>query len=217
MRGWLTHNLGLKALALILAMALWYFVAGQSSVEVGFFVPLSFSGIPEDMVMTTAPAGEVAVRVRGPKLVINNLTASKISADLDLSGAAEGLNKYRVEVDNIAVPTGVMVTSVKPSSVRFRLEKIMRKAVGVKAKFTGRPEKGFKVTVVSVSPRTVEAAGLKKNILPLRRLFTETISLKGLKESKTVKVNINYGKLELRGIDPEAVKVSIVIEAITKR
>ncbi len=217
MRGWLTHNLSLKALALLLAMALWYFVAGQSSMEVGFFVPLSFSGIPEDMVMTTAPVGEVAVRVRGPKLVINNLTSSKISADLDLSGAGEGLNKYRIEVDNIEVPTGVTVTSVKPGSVRFRLEKIMRKPVGVKAKFIGRPEKGFKVAGVHITPRTVEAAGLKKNILPLRRFFTETISLKGLKESKTVRVGINQEKLELRGLDPETVKVSIIIEEITKR
>ncbi len=215
MRGWFTHNIGLKVLSLLLASALWFFVAGQSSMEVGFFVPLGFSGIPEDMVMTMAPTGEISVRVRGPKLVINDLTSSKISANLDLSGAAEGLNKLRIEVDNIDVPTGVTVTSVKPGSVRFRLEKIMRKAVGVKAKLSGTPAPGYKVVQVTISPRTVEAAGLKKNILPLRRLFTETISLNGLTESKVFKSRVSHGKLEVRSISPETVKVTVIVEAIT--
>ncbi|MFQ5479663.1 MAG: YbbR-like domain-containing protein [Thermodesulfobacteriota bacterium] len=217
MRGWFTHNLGLKALSLLLAGALWYFVAGQSAMEVGFFVPLGFSGIPPDMVMTTAPTGEISVRVRGPKLVINNLTPSKISANLDLSGAVEGLNRHRIELGNIDVPTGVTVTSVKPGSVRFRLESIMRKPVGVKAKLSGVPEKGYKVVHVSVSPRTVEAAGLKKNILLLRRLFTETISLNGLKESKVIKARINLEKLDVRSISPETVKVTVIIEKISKK
>ncbi|MFQ5353419.1 MAG: YbbR-like domain-containing protein [Thermodesulfobacteriota bacterium] len=217
MRGWLTHNLGLKALSLLLAAGLWFFVAGQSSMEVGFFVPLGFSGIPGDMVMTTAPAGEVEVRIRGPKLVINNVTASKISANLDLSGASEGLNKYRVEAENIDVPTGVTVTSVKPGSVRFRLERIMRKTVIVKAMVSGKPAKGYKVEEISVIPKTVEAAGLKKDVLPLRRLFAEPVSLNGLKETTVQKVNITYGEHDLRSVNPETVKVMVIIKEVTKK
>ncbi len=217
MKGWVTHNLGLKVLSLILATGLWFFVAGQSSVEVGFFVPLGFSGIPEDMVMTTAPTGEIAVRVRGPKLVINNLTPSKITAGLDLSGASEGLNKYRVEADNIAAPTGVTVTGVKPSSVRFRLEKIMRKAVAVKARLRGTPPRGYKVTDVSINPKTIEAAGLKKNILPLRRFFTRPIDIRGLKESKVFKAPINLERKELRSVRPDTVKVSVTIKKIIRK
>ncbi len=217
MRGWFTHNLGLKLLALFLATGLWFFVAGQSSVEVGFFVPLGFSGIPEDMVMTTAPTGEIAVRVRGPKLVINNLTPSKITAGLDLSGAKEGLNKYRVEVDNIAVPTGVTVTGVKPSSVRFRLERIIRKAVPVKARLRGTPPRGYKVTDVSISPKTVEAAGLKKNILPIRHFYTEPLDIRGLKELKVFKASINLEKKELRSVTPDTVKVAVTIKKVLRR
>jgi len=217
MRGWLTHNLGLKAIALILATGLWFFVAGQSSVEVGFFVPLGFSGIPEDMVMTTAPTGEIAVRVRGPKLVINNLTPSKITVGLDLSEAREGLNKYRIDVANVAAPTGITVTGVKPGSVRFRLEKIMRKAVPVRARLRGQPPKGYKVTDVLINPKTVEAAGLKKNILPLRRFFTTPIEIKGLKESKVFKVGVDIEKQKLRSITPDSVKVAVTIKkAVSK-
>ncbi len=217
MRGWFTHNIGLKLLSLFLAAGLWFFVAGQSSVEVGFFVPLGFSGIPEDMVMTTAPTGEIAVRVRGPKLVINNLTPSKITVGLDLSGAKEGLNKYRIELDNIAVPTGVTVTGVKPRYVQFRLERLMRKAVPVKVRFKGMPAKGFKVGEVSINPKTVEAAGLKKHILPIRRFYTEPIDITGLKESQSFKARINLGQREIRSVTPETVKVFVAIEKVEKK
>jgi len=217
MKGWLTHNLGLKAISLILATGLWFFVAGQSSVEVGFFVPLGFTGIPPDMVMTTAPTGEIAVRVRGPKLVINNLTPSKITAGLDLSGAREGLNKYRVDVDNIAVPTGIVVTGVKPSSIRFRLEKIMRKTMIVKARLRGNPAKGYRVTDVLINPKTVEAAGLKKHILPLRRFFTRPLDINGLRESKVFKVKVDLEKKELRSVTPDTVKVAVTIKKMSKK
>ncbi len=217
MKGWFTHNLALKALSLFLAMGLWFFVAGQSSVEVGFFVPLGFYGIPEDMVMTTAPTGEIAVRVRGPKLVINNLTPSKVTAGLDLSRASEGLNKYRVESANISAPTGVTVTSVKPSYVRFRLERIMRKAVSVKARLRGVLPKGYYVKDVSVNPKTVEAAGLKKHVLPLRHFFTTPIDISGFRESKVIKVHLNLDKKELRSITPDSVKVSVTIQEKVKK
>ncbi len=217
MRGWLTHNLGLKLLSLFLATGLWFFVAGQSSVEVGFFVPLGFSGIPEDMVMTTAPTGEIAVRVRGPKLVINNLTPSKITVGLDLSSAKEGLNKYRIELDNIAVPTGVTVTGVKPRYVQFRLERLMRKAVAVRPRLKGRPAKGFRVGEVTVSPKIVEAAGLKKHILPIRRFNTEFIDITGLSESQTFKVKVDLGQRDVRSVSPEVVKVFVTIEKVTKK
>jgi len=216
MKGWLVNNLGLKILSLFLATGLWFFVAGQSSVEVGFFVPLGFSDIPEDMVLTTAPTGEIAVRVRGPKLVINNLTSSKITAGLDLSGADEGLNKYHIGADNIAVPTGITVTGVKPSSVRFRLEKILRKTLIVKARLRGVSPKGFHVTEVVITPKTVNAAGFKRQIRPLRRFFTLPIDISGLRESKVFKVRVNLDKKELRSVTPEIVKVAVTVQKITK-
>jgi len=217
MKGWFTHNLGLKIISLILATGLWFFVAGQSTVEVGFFVPLGFSNIPEDMVMTSAPTGEIAVRVRGPKLVINNLTPSKITVGLDLSGAGEGLNKYRVEADNIAVPTGVAVTGVKPNSVRFRLAKIIRRIVIVKARLRGAPPKGYKVAEVSITPQSVEAAGLKKNILKIRHFVTKPIDVRGLMESKVFKVNLDFGRKELRSVTPDTIKVTVTIKKTVKK
>ena len=138
-------NLKLKLLAVIFSLALWFFVAGQSRTEVGFIVPISYKGIPKDLIMTGAPPDEVEVRVTGPKLFINNLSPSQISAELDMSGAKEGINTLRIQPTDIITPMGVDVQRLRPSSVDFRLERITRVELPVRALVSGRPAPGYRV------------------------------------------------------------------------
>ena len=46
------HNWELKLLALGLAIACWFFVAGESKVLVGFSVPLEIRDVPRGMTVT---------------------------------------------------------------------------------------------------------------------------------------------------------------------
>jgi len=84
------RNLGLKALALGLAILLWWFVAGESNVHVGFAVPLEIRNIPADMAITNKVDRQVDVRLAGPPTLINGLQQNEISAVIDLSGMKEG-------------------------------------------------------------------------------------------------------------------------------
>ena len=47
-----TQNLGLKIVALVLAVAAWWFVAGESKVLVSFTIPLEIRNVPKDMTIT---------------------------------------------------------------------------------------------------------------------------------------------------------------------
>ena len=47
------QNLGLKVVALALAVAAWWFVAGESKVLVSFTLPLEIRSLPRGLTMTT--------------------------------------------------------------------------------------------------------------------------------------------------------------------
>jgi hypothetical protein len=82
----LRRNLWLKAIALGLAVALWWFVAGESKVQVGFIVPLEIRNIPSGITITNKVDRQVEVRLAGPPSLLGSLKPSDINAAIDLTG-----------------------------------------------------------------------------------------------------------------------------------
>ena len=121
------RNLGLKALALGLSILLWWFVAGERNVQVGFAVPLEIRNIPSDMAITNKVDSQVDVRLAGPPTLINGLQQKEISAVIDLSNAKKGKEIIPLTERSIEVPAGFRVERVYPSSVEIVLEKLERK------------------------------------------------------------------------------------------
>lgn len=204
-------NLRLKLLALVFSMALWFFVAGQSRTEVGFIVPISYKGIPKDLVMAGIPPDEVEVRVTGPKLFINNLSPAQISAELDLSAAKEGVNTLRIQPTDIITPMGVDVQRLRPSSIDFRLERINRVELPVRPRLSGSPAPGYRVADVLVYPKTIVATGTRKEIRELKGLQTMPVDVSGLDSSASLTAQVDTSGLEFRSLSADKVEVKIVI------
>ncbi len=211
MRELFASNLKLKLLAVIFSLALWFFVAGQSRTEVGFIVPISYKGIPRDLIMTGMPPDEVEVRVTGPKLFINNLSPAQISAELDLSRAHEGVNTFRIQPSDIITPMGVDVQRLRPSSIDFRLEKITKVELTVRARLSGAPAPGYRVVDVLVYPKTVIATGTRKETRELKEVHTRPIDVSGLDSSASLTAQVDASGLDLRDLSAEKVEVKIVV------
>ncbi|MBE9531873.1 MAG: YbbR-like domain-containing protein, partial [Proteobacteria bacterium] len=96
MQRYILNNLRLKLLALFFAIALWFFVGGQRDSQVGFLMEVDLAGAPQDMVMVGEAPGQVEVRLSGPQGFINNLSPSQVQLMLDVSGAKEGKNTFRI-------------------------------------------------------------------------------------------------------------------------
>lgn len=212
LRNFFLTNIRIKLLALVFAVALWFFVAGQSDTEIGFLVPLGFKSIPKDMVMTSSPPEDVEVRVMGPSFIINNLSSSQISVDKDLSGAKEGLNTYTITPRDIATPTGVEVVRVRPSSIEVRMDILMEANLPVKARIDGRPAAGFRVADVSVDPKSVKVSGTKKDLKGTTAVYTMPVEISGLSQTRVLGAQLDVSELDLRSISATAVNVKVKIE-----
>jgi YbbR domain-containing protein len=184
-------NLGLKGLALGLAVILWWFVAGESNVHVGFAVPLEIRNIPSGMAITNKVDRQVDVRLAGPSTLINTLQQNEISAAVDLSVAKAGRETIPLSERSVKVPAGVRVERVYPAYVEVVLEKLERKTVPVLPQIKAPPRVRDRIAKTEVDPPSLEVEALPDEFSRLKTLTTEEIAPETTEGVFTARARVN--------------------------
>ena len=177
LRYFLTHNWYLKLISLGLAAMLWALVATETSSEVGMEVPLEYRNIPAQLEISGDTTNKVQVRLRGSSNVIRDISAKDVSTTIDMSKMRPGDRIVPLSPQNVQAPFGAEVIRVNPSSVRFDLEKTMRKSVPVIPTVQGQPSDGFEVGKVTVEPNKVDVEGPESRVNTLESIATVPIRL----------------------------------------
>ena len=211
-KGIFYKNLTLKFLALVFSVALWFLVVGEKKVEVGLMISLGLMCIPEEMVVIDHSVEEIEVRVSGPKGIIDNISPAELSAAVDLSGAAEGSNTYRLSPGNIKTPNGIDVIRIRPFSVDVKLERLERKSVSIEVKFIGKPAKGFEVKNVVVLPSEGTVIGRKKDLKRVGFIRTAPIDISGILADNSFEALLDISGKPVKGVEPESVNVMVTVE-----
>lgn len=194
-------NLGLKVLALGLSFVLWWFVAGESNVHVGFAVPLEIRNIPSGMAITNKVDRQVDVRLAGPSTLINALQQKEISVGVDLAGAKAGKEIFPLTERSVKVPAGFRVERVYPSSVEIVLEKLERRTVPVTPRVGGSSRVRSRIAKTEVDPSSLEVEALPEEFSRLKTLTTEEVvpeEPEGVFKAK-VRVNLPEGHAKIVG------------------
>jgi YbbR domain-containing protein len=205
----LRKNLGLKALALVLSVILWWIVGGERNVLVGFAVPLEIRNIPADMALTNKVDRQVDVRIAGPSTLISGFEQKEISVVIDLSGAKPGKEVIPLTDRSVKVPAGFRVDRVYPSSVEVVLEKLVRKTVPVTPRIGGSSEILDRVTKTEVDPPSLEVEALPEELSRLKTLTTEEIKPEKAEGVFTAKVRVKLPEGHARIVGNPAVLVTI--------
>ena len=168
-------NLGLKVLALCLAVACWLFVAGESKGLVGFSVPLEIRDVPKGMTVANKVGRQVEVRLAGPSSILSGVKHTDVAAAIDLSTARAGRQSIPLDDRIVKVPPGVTVQRIFPSSVEVVLEKTERRVVPVIARVGGAQAIRQKVTKVEVDPPAVEIEAPLEEFSRMSAVYTEEV------------------------------------------
>jgi hypothetical protein len=131
------ENLGLKVVALVLAVAAWWFVAGESKVLVSFTLPLEIRSLPRGLTMTNKPERQVEVRLSGASSLLSGMRPSEISVGVDLSSARAGRQFFNLDDRAVRVPPGIKVQRIFPSSIEVVLDRTERRTVPVSVRIGG--------------------------------------------------------------------------------
>lgn len=175
LRGFASRNLGLKVVALVLAVAAWWFVAGESKVLVSFTIPLEIRNVPKEMTITNKAERQVEVRLSGPSSLLSGMRPSEISASVDLAAAQAGRQHFTLDDRSVKVPPGIKVQKIFPASIEVVLDRTERRMVAVSARIGGGAAVRKRVAKVEIDPPSVEIEALPEEFARMPVIYTEEV------------------------------------------
>lgn len=207
------RDLGLKLLALALAVVFWIQVAGQPVVERGIDVPLGFENVPEGLYVGSDMPDTVRVRVRGAANIVSGLQPGDVVAAIDLAGERPGRRRlFDMFAGRVRVPFGVEVTQVFPATITVSLESAgAPRAVTVVPAVEGRPADGFAVGRISTTPATVQVTGPESRLAALTEALTEPVTIEGASGRVRATVTVGVADPMLRLRTPVSAQVTVEI------
>lgn len=117
----LVDNLGLKGLALLLAVLLWLFVAAGQEGEIGTLVPVRIVNLAPHLMLVSRPPERVDVRIVGPRLFLMKVHLEQLVIPLDLKNVGEGTVLFAGLEKALKLPDGARVTRVFPSAIELKI------------------------------------------------------------------------------------------------
>jgi YbbR-like protein len=174
------RNLGLKILALAIALAVWFALSGQRRERISersYRIPLSLVNVPPQTMVASPLPGGVEVRVRGPFTALRQLQPERLEAVIDLINGRPGERVHRFAPEDINVPPEVEVLAISPGEVRVVLDRIGERLLPIVPALTGDLAPGAQVVDVAVDPRIARVVGPATSLEKMTGVSTELISL----------------------------------------
>jgi YbbR domain-containing protein len=209
------RNLGLKVMALLIAVGLWFVVAGEHVVERSMRVPLEFRNIPGGMEIVGEPPASVDVRLRGASGLLSKLQPGEVVVSLDLHAARKGMRLFHIQTDEVERPYGISVAQVQPPTLSLDLQPTSSRSVPVVPALEGDPAPGYVVGVVRSTPARVVIIGPEDYVKQVGEATTEPVNIEGARAAVTDTVNIGVARTTVRLREPQAARV--VVEIVPHR
>jgi len=206
------ENWLLKFISLAFAVVLWFFVMGESRMEVNHIVPLEYQNLPDGLMIANDIPSSVAIRISGPRAMQMNLNPGDIRLAVDLKGLSAGVTSFRRLEESLNLPSGLKITRISPSYVDVKLERVRERQVPVRVILTGEPAPGFIVKSFKATPAKVTVSGAESELKLVSEVVTEGIDLTHVQESFSQTVAISYVGNYTDLKDTKTVEVQVVLQ-----
>lgn len=204
------NDIGLKILAVALALSLWFFVTYRGQSEVVIDAHIEFKNVPKGMELLRQNISKVNINVSGHERLLKALGPMDRRVVVDMSNAKRGEAVYYLDKDDVIIPRTIKVLRIEPTSVKVTLDESTSKIVPVRAYIIGSPENGYKVKSIDVKPSSIEIEGAKTEVARVALLRTEPIDITGIDSDVVQNVRINTNGRNIRTkVSEVTVKIAI--------
>jgi YbbR domain-containing protein len=216
-----TDHLGVKLLALLLAIVVYAHVYTDQEQEAILRVPLRITGLPADLVLTEDPPPEVELAARGSGKQVLKLRVQHPVLIVNLNEARPGQVQRMLSPVDVALPVGsqVVVTEIRaPRLVELMVDTLITREVSVRVVPEGRPPEGY---VLGEDPRPdpprVTVRGPSHVVRDLDHVAAGPLLLTDLVEGfQTLELAVHHEN-ERVTVDPPVVSVEAILEPLATR
>jgi uncharacterized protein (TIGR00159 family) len=190
LKQWFFSDLLAKTAVLLIVMVFWALITSRQGAITTVSAPVRLHGMPQDLMLMRSSPEEVEVQVKSFSSLTPTPAKLDIAADVDLSEVREGQATVRIRNSDFRLPSGMVVDSVSPSSIRIVTEKKVRKTVPVRVVVRGRMPRGLGGYLLVASPASFEVEGPASQISRLESVATEEVDAGKLLKGKEYQKNL---------------------------
>jgi YbbR domain-containing protein len=207
-----THNFGLKALALCAACGLWFSIASEPQLATIVSVPVDYKNFPKDLVISSSIVDSVEVEARGPASRLREMQESHTAAVIDLASVRAPGERTFTLTGSVQAPRGVTLGRVIPEQLRFRFEHQVTGKVPVDVVYSGQLPPGLTIAGVTVEPSELVVTGPESRVRDARKARTDPFDLSRVTKDTEQDLATYIGDPELRTASAPRVKVRVRVE-----
>jgi len=183
-------NLLPKVSLLLAVCVFWGLVTTRQGQITTVTAPVRLHGIPDGLILLRTTPEDVTVQIKAMSSLAPPPSKLDLTAEIDASRITEGATAIRVNHADITAPSGMIITSVSPSTVRVSAETKLRKRVPIKTILKGRLPPGLASLRVTCDPEFVDIEGPASQISQIVSIATEDIDATQLKKGKEYLKNL---------------------------
>jgi YbbR domain-containing protein len=211
--GFLTQNLGWKAVSLVAAALLWVVVSNEPELATFQTVPVEYKQFPDDLEIGSTIVESVLLEMRGPSGRLRDLRDAKLAVVLDFSGDRRaGEQTFTVRDRDITLPPGIHLVRAIPAQIRFRLERRVARQVPVEVRFSNSPPPGYTLAECHVQPETLTIEGPESRVSSIRSVTTDPIDIASVVGASRFQVHTFTAEPQVRIQTSSLVAVQIVVK-----
>jgi YbbR domain-containing protein len=208
-----THNLGLKALSIVAAFALWFNIASEPELATIVSVPVDYKNFPKDLVISSEIVESVSVEARGPASRLREMQETRVTAVLDFATVrAPGERTFTLTGAELRPPRGVTLVRAIPEQLRFRFEHQVSGKLHVDVAFSGVLPRGVAIEKYTVDPPELVVTGPESHVVETRKAQTDPFDLNRVLTDPEQELATYVPDRELRFVSAPRVKVKVRVE-----
>jgi diadenylate cyclase len=211
-RSLFAHNLGSKALSVIVASIAWFVVSGYEAETYTrtFTVPVVYAAVPDGWWLEAPNPLEAHVSLSGTGSAFRELDPRQLTISLNVSGVHAGSQRLPIDADRLERPRHLVVQGIEPRFVTVNATKTATVTVPVKPQLTGQMPPGVRLSSATARPASVALVVPSSERSRLGSVRTEPIALDDVRDRLTVTRRLVLpGDARLAKGQPEEVEVEL--------
>jgi YbbR domain-containing protein len=206
------HNLGLKLIAIALAVGLWLALARDPVAEVAIEVPVEIHNLPQDLEISSEIVPKAQIRLRGPERVIHELQSSDVYADIEFNGVKPGERTFDLTAQQVHQPAGLEVVQIVPSQFHLTFDVRLTRPVPVQPRVIGSFAQGYHIGHIVSDPSTVIITGPKGRVETVESATTDPIDISGAMNRVTFVRHAYVSDPLVQVTHSDPVRITVIME-----